>query len=107
MSQSHGSERRKHVRYPIATAVKLLHAPSGREFPARSVDASRGGLLMYVPVGTPVAVGQQVSVGLGAIECPELTALANTTHSGRVVHVDRLRMPSVGYLPVGVRFDPE
>ena len=96
-------ERRKHDRYPLAAAVQFYHLPSKREYAARSVDVSAGGLLMYVPVGTPVAPGQAIEVTMPLQDRPELASLA-VPIDATIVRVDRHKMVSLGCIPVGVSF---
>ena len=104
MEQRSSANRRRHVRYPLATTVQFHHGPSGRDYPARSVDTSAGGLLMYVPVGTPVAPGQAIRLQLGSHSRPELAGVGAGPIEATVVRVDRQKVLSLGYLPVGVRF---
>jgi c-di-GMP-binding flagellar brake protein YcgR len=104
MNERTSADRRKYVRYPLATTVQFYHCPSRREVPARSVDISSGGILVYVPAGTPVAPGQPVQLRLGTHKRPEFALLSNRPLDGTIVRVDRNKMMSVGHLPVGVRF---
>ena len=104
MGQRPEAERRQHLRYPLATTVQFYHCPSHREFPARSVDVSAGGILLYVPAGTPVAPGQPVQLKLGSPSRPEFARLSDRPLDGTIVRVDRGKMLSVGHLPVGIRF---
>jgi c-di-GMP-binding flagellar brake protein YcgR len=85
-------------------SVQLRHAPTAREFPARSVDISPGGMLMYVPAETPVAVGQAVKVVMPA---PAGGGLAESveTLDATIAHVDRDNLLLAGRLSVGVKFE--
>ena len=104
MSGQAESDRRQFTRYPMATTVEFFHGPSRRNYPARSVDVSRGGMLMFVPATTPVAPGQPIRVTLGGYSQPELHTLSNKPVEGTIVRVDRGGMLEAGHLPVGVRF---
>ena len=104
MNERTSADRRQHVRYPLATTVQFYHCPSRREFPARSIDMSAGGILLYVPAGTPVASGQPIQLKLGVHGRPEFAPLSDAPLDGTVVRVDRKRMLDMGHLPVGVRF---
>ena len=104
MSDRVDGERRRHVRHPLATTVQFYHGPSQREYPARSVDISHGGMLLFVPVSTPVAAGQPVRVKVGAHNRPELEGLNCDGVDATIVRVDRRRIMDMGYVPVGVRF---
>lgn len=88
----------------MATMVEFYHCPSRRQFPARSVDISGGGILVYVPTGTPVSPGQPIQLKLGAASRPEFARLSEHPLDGTIVRVDRRKILSVGHLPVGIRF---
>jgi len=98
------SERREHVRHPMAAAVELYHEPTRRSFPARSVDCSAGGMLMYVPAQTPVAAGQAIRLTFSKAGKGEMAALTGKTTNATVVRVERAKIISLGRLPVGVKF---
>ncbi len=104
MARPEGSDRRKHPRHPLATTVQLYHEPSRRQYPARSVDISDGGMLMYVPASVPVASGHSVRVTIGSHSRPELAELSDRPLDATVVRVDRRKVLHLGHLPVGIRF---
>jgi c-di-GMP-binding flagellar brake protein YcgR len=96
------NERRQHARYPMATGIQFHHGPSKREVPARSVDVSETGMLMYVPATTPVRAGQSVYVNMTTLGSKS-SANAGPVHA-TIVRVDRGAMTSKGYLGIGLRF---
>lgn len=98
------AERRQDQRYPLSTNVNFLHGPSNREFPGRCVDISKGGMLMYVPVATPVKVGQPLRLSVGSVNRPEFAGLSEKPVPGAIVRVDRHCLLEEGYVAVGVRF---
>ena len=98
------ADRRQHQRYPLATSLQFYHGPSQRDFPGRCVDISKGGLLMYVPVVTPVQPGQAIRLAVGSVSRPEFAGLSETPLDATVVRVDRHAILSSGQLAVGVRF---
>ena len=103
MNDSTGSnERRRHARYPMSTSLQFHHGPSKREVPARSVDVSESGMLMYVPATTPVRAGQAVYVNLADIGGRPVTDAAPV--QATIVRVDRAEMTGKGYLGIGIRF---
>ena len=104
MDQQTPAERRNHSRHPLSITVQFYHGPTQREYPARSVDISSGGMLMYVPVGTPVSTGQPIRVTLGSHDRPEFSGLSERPVDATIVRVDRKKMMDVGHMPVGVRF---
>ncbi|HET6430198.1 MAG TPA: PilZ domain-containing protein [Phycisphaerae bacterium] len=98
------NERRQHIRHPMATTVEMYHGPSGRQFTARTVDMSRGGVLIYLPAATPVAPGHPVLLSIGSPGRPELGGLCDQPVEATIVRVDRNGLLQHGHLPVGVRF---
>jgi c-di-GMP-binding flagellar brake protein YcgR len=105
MSAKPVAERRRSARFPLSASITVHHLPSQRDFPARSVDASQGGMLLYLPAAAPMAPGQQVQLYIPAHDRQELADLSERTLLGRVVRVDRQRLPALGYLPVGIKFE--
>ena len=101
------SERRQTRRYPVAASLRLLHDPSQRNLPARSIDASTDGMFMFVPATTPVKAGQPIHVTFGQVARAELSDLSDKTLPACVVRVDRKSLLVTGHLAVGVRFDRE
>jgi len=97
-------ERRKHQRYPLATSVEFHHGLSQRSFPARCVDISAGGMLMYVPAATPVQPGHPVRVTVGSVSRPEFAGLSERPVDATIVRVNRQALLSAGHLAVGLRF---
>lgn len=104
MSGQFQEDRRKHVRYPMATSVQFYHGPSRRDYPARSADVSQGGMLMYVPASVPVLPGQPIRVTVAAAGLPGFGSMSNAPLDATIVRVDRRGILNSGHLPVGVRF---
>ena len=96
------NERRRHARYPMSTSLQFHHGPLKRDIPGRSVDVSESGMLMYVPVTTPVRAGQAVYVNLAGIGGKPVTGASPV--QATIVRVDRAQMTSKGYLGIGIRF---
>ena len=59
---------------------------------------------MYVPVATPVKVGQPLRLSVGSVNRPEFAALSEKPVAGAIVRVDRHCLLEEGYVAVGVRF---
>ena len=97
-------ERRKHVRHPLSMTIQFYHGQSRREYPARTVNVSNGGMLMYVPVSAPVAPGHTIRINLGSQPRPEFSGLGGGPRDATIVRVEREEIAEVGYLPVGVHF---
>ena len=85
----------------MSTGLQFHHGPSKREVPARSVDVSETGMMMYVPATTPVRTGQSVYVNMAGIGS---TATNRGPVQATIVRVDRAEMTSKGYLGIGLRF---
>jgi len=103
MSAMPPTDRRQHVRRPLAVSVQFHHAPSRREYPGRCVDVSEGGMLMYVPAATPVKAGHAIRVAIPPTS-PGQTDNGYQPVEATVVRVDRHAMLSMGHLAVGVKF---
>jgi len=98
------TERRKHPRHPLNTGMQFYHGPSRRDIPGRCVDISRGGLMMQVPMTSPVKAGDSLQVSLGAHNRPEFLSLSDKPLDASVVRVDRHPMLKSGTIAVGVKF---
>ena len=61
-------------------------------------------MLMYVPVATPVKVGQPLQLSVGSVNRPEFASLGEKPVPGAIVRVDRHCLLEEGYVAVGVRF---
>jgi c-di-GMP-binding flagellar brake protein YcgR len=112
MSSVPSTDRRHYKRLAMSTLVRLHHVPSDREYPARSVDVSDGGMLMYVPAIAPLALGHRIRIcagssgngeGPGRFEAD--LPLAAQPVNGTIVRVDRGKLASIGQILVGVKFD--
>ena len=95
------TERRHHPRSASAAALTLQHGPSGREFPARCLDISAGGVLAAVPAAMPVRVGHKVRVGARE-DAP--APLVEAAQPAVVVRVERSRLLKDGVLAIAMRF---
>jgi len=100
-------DRRRHVRVPLSAALTFRHAPTDREFPARGVDVSQGGLLMYAPATAPLQAGHRLRISIGQRDKPSAAPFAGRTVNGTVVRVDRHAFIEMGHVSVGVAFDAE
>lgn len=105
MSVSSGADRRKHARCPLAMSVSFQHLPSHRDFPARCVDISRGGMMMYIPATAPVQAGHPIRLTLKDMNLPELEDLSGKTVDAHIIHVNRKPLIPMGHLAMGVQFD--
>lgn len=99
-------ERRAHRRIPMTAAVSFHHAPSGRTFPARCVDASVGGLQMRAPANAPLQSGHAIEVTLDVSAGADqgvVDAFDKPAAPAEIVHVDRSQLASLGHILVRVK----
>ncbi|HUT58439.1 MAG TPA: PilZ domain-containing protein [Phycisphaerae bacterium] len=105
MVQTPSTERRQYPRLALSANVRFFHGPSGRELPARTVNISKGGMMMFVPVAAPLRAGQPIRL----LALPGPGDVRFAPPSGRpveatVVRVDRRALPAAGRVMAGVRF---
>ena len=105
MAQPPSTERRQYPRLALSASVRFFHGPSGLELPARTVNISKGGMMMFVPVTAPLRAGQPIRLlalpGPGDVRfCPPSGRPVDAT----VVRVDRRKLPARGRVAVGVKF---
>ncbi len=94
------AERRKHLRTPVAAGLRFYHESAGREFGARSIDISAGGISLQVPLTTPVSAGQSIRLRDLPVHSAEFTGDVQ----GTIVRVDRRQLTSAGKLAIAVKF---
>ena len=104
MPAAASTDRRKHPRHPLPTSVQFYHGMSQREFPGRCVNISKGGMMMYVPVSSPVKEGDCLRVTLGSASRPEFAGLGEHPFEAAIVRVERKSILQSGHLAVGIRF---
>ena len=98
------TDRRRHQRYPLSAGVRVYHEPSRGDLPARAVDISDGGMLMYMPVSAPVKPGQPVRLTIRRMPAGLFEALGAKPLAARIVRVQRRGLLITGKLAVGVEF---
>lgn len=98
-------EQRKEVRTELSWPVSIWLPGANRFFNGRSVNVSKGGAYLTIPLTAPVRPGQEVELNF-----PRTTHLAHQKgqyariKTGKVVRVDRTRMMSEGVLGLAVQF---
>lgn len=98
------ADRRKHPRRPMASSLEFYHEPSQKTFPARCVDISPGGLLMYIPAAAPVQVGHAMRITSGLASRPQSQSPREQAIEATIVRVERRPLLSIGSIAVGVQF---
>ncbi|HOK65289.1 MAG TPA: PilZ domain-containing protein [Anaerohalosphaeraceae bacterium] len=98
-------EQRKEVRTELSWPVSVWLPGANRFFNGRSVNVSKGGAYLTIPLTAPVRPGQEVELNF-----PRTSQLAHQKgqyariKAGKVVRVDRSRMMSEGVLGLAVQF---
>jgi c-di-GMP-binding flagellar brake protein YcgR len=100
MSNATKSERRRYTRRSRVMNLRMHHLPSQRDFPARSLDASVGGMKMDIPATTPASVGQSVELLFAGPTGEGSARMINAT----IVRVDRQTLLTRGKVTIGVEF---
>ncbi|HOM60633.1 MAG TPA: PilZ domain-containing protein [Anaerohalosphaeraceae bacterium] len=98
-------EQRKEMRTELSWPVSVWLPQANRFFNGRSVNVSKGGAYLTIPLTTPVRPGQEVELNF-----PRTAHLAHQKGQyarikiGKVVRVDRSRMMNEGVLGLAVQF---
>ena len=98
-------EQRKDARTELTWPVSIWLPEANRFFYSKSVNISKGGVLLYVPMSTPVRPGHVVELNF-----PRTTSLAKKRgqfariKSGKVVRVNRKSLFEGGDICVAVKF---
>jgi len=98
-------EQRKDARTHLAWPVSIWLPEANRFFNSKSINISRGGVLLNAPMSTPVRPGHIVELNF-----PRTTVLAKKTgqfariKSGKVVRVDRKNLFENADIAVAVEF---
>ncbi len=101
---SSDTERRQYQRYPIVTGLHFYHGPSDCEIPARVVNISDGGVLVFVATTARVRAGHPIRMDMGWFPHPKLVCPGRHYVAGTIVRVDRSAQRSTGQMEVGIRF---
>jgi c-di-GMP-binding flagellar brake protein YcgR len=105
MNDERLAERRTHKRYPLPASVQVEHLASRKAFPARSVDVSRGGVLMHVPAEAPFKAGHNIRLVMENVQEPQFAYLTERDLYATVTRVERKALIHTGTVAVGVAFD--
>jgi len=98
-------EHRKEARSELAWPVSVWLPEANRFFNGKSVNVSRGGVFISMPMTTPVRTGLEVEINF-----PRTMALARQKgqyariKSGKVVRVERQTMLKGGAIGMAVQF---
>lgn len=98
-------EQRRDVRSDLVWPVSVWIPDANRFFSGKSVNVSKGGVYLKLPMTAPVCVGQEVELNF-----PRTAALAHQKgqyariKTGRIVRVERSEMLRSGTIGVAVQF---
>lgn len=98
-------EQRRNVRSDIAWPVSIWMPEANRFFNGRSINVSKGGAYISVPMTAPVREGHEIEVNF-----PRTMSLARQKgqyariKNARVIRVDRRQMLQDGAIGVAVQF---
>jgi hypothetical protein len=101
------AEQRRDVRSELSWPVSIWLPEANRFFTGRSINVSRGGAFITVPMTTPVRPGHEVEINF-----PRTMSLAKQKGQyarikiGKVVRVERSEMLSNGTIGIAVHFLP-
>jgi hypothetical protein len=99
-------EQRSDTRSDLAWPVSVWLPEASRFFNGKSVNISKGGVFLSVPMTTPVKAGHDVEINF-----PRTAALAKEKgkyariKSGRVVRVDRSNMLEEASIGLAIEFE--
>ena len=101
-------EQRKDARSDLSWPVSIWLPEAGRFFNGKSVNISKGGVYLSVPMTTPVRIGHEVEINF-----PRTPSLAKQKGQyarikpGTVVRVDRRSILENGNIGIAIRFTGE
>ena len=100
------AEQRKDVRSDLSWPVSIWLPEANRFFNGKSMNVSKGGAFLSVPMTTPVAAGNEIEINF-----PRTQTLAKEKgqyariKNARILRVDRKQMLCDGSIGIAVEFD--
>jgi hypothetical protein len=100
------AEQRQNIRQDLSWPISIWLPEANRFFNGKSVNVSKGGAFISVPVTTPVAEGNEVEINF-----PRTRTLAKEkgqyarVKKARVLRVDRKQMLQEGSIGIAVEFE--
>ena len=102
------AEQRRDTRSDLAWPISMWLPEAGRFFNGKSINISKGGVYLSVPMTTPIRVGHEVEINF-----PRTPSLAKQKGQyarikpGTVVRVDRRSILDGGNIGIAIQFDGE
>ena len=99
-------EQRNNIRQELSWPISIWLPEANRFFNGKSVNVSKGGAFISVPVTTPVEVGNEIEINF-----PRTRTLAKEkgqyarVKKARVLRVDREQMLYEGSIGIAVEFE--
>ena len=106
MSTTLSADQRRATRSDLSWPVSVWLPEANRFFNGRSVNVSKGGVFMTLPVTAPVEMGHEIEVNF-----PRTKTLAKQKgkfariKTGKIVRVDRKSILENAQIEVAVRFN--
>ena len=100
------AEQRQNIRQDINWPISIWLPEANRFFNGKSMNVSRGGAFISIPMTTPVAEGNEIEINF-----PRTEALAKQKgqyariKNARILRVDRRQMLHEGTIGIAVSFD--
>jgi hypothetical protein len=104
--ESTAVEQRQQIRQDLSWPISIWLPEANRFFNGKSVNVSKGGAFISVPLTTPVAEGNEIEINF-----PRTQTLAKEKgqyariKNARVLRVDRKQMLCGGSIGIAVEFD--
>ena len=98
-------EQRQDIRQELSWPISVWLPEANRFFNGKSVNVSKGGALISVPLTTPVAAGNEVEINFPRTQtlAKEKGQYARIKHA-KVLRVDRKQLLENGSLGIAVEF---
>ena len=99
-------EQRQEIRQDLSWPISIWLPEANRFFNGKSINVSKGGAFISVPMTTPVASGNEIEINF-----PRTQTLAKEKgqyariKNAKVLRVDRKQMLSSGTIGIAVEFD--
>lgn len=100
------AEQRTNTRQDLSWPISIWLPEANRFFNGKSVNVSKGGAFISVPMTTPVAAGNEIEINF-----PRTQTLAKEKgqyariKNARILRVDRQQMLSSGSIGIAVEFE--
>jgi hypothetical protein len=99
-------EKRAAQRQPTHEPFAVWHPQAGRWFSARGDNISQSGILISLPLRTPLRKGQCLEISSQMNSTDHSTIDENPVRSARVVRIDRRDSITTSCIKVALNFQP-